>query len=476
MERKTFSKAQIYVKDSYNRAGRMASSGAFDEAIQLLLPVVKTNPEVPMLFDKLREYEIAKCRRQSGLSKAWWQIVGMLKVPVVRIAMLADPVKAMAMCEGPLAGCVDNPPLLAALAAAADACEAPWIASTALNVVRVFHPKNEANLRALSAAMQANGQARGALKILNDIAKQHPGDMSIQNEIREAMALASIERGRWEESGATQDKAADAEDAVLQQLLEGTIHDAEQAGVLIRKFTADLQQNDSVDIRRKLAEAYMVAEKYEDALREYRAVAEKIGVADPVLDKQIEKAYIAGLNQSLAALEQNPQAYDKPEEQMEAIRKEIVDYKRRHVLQRAQMFPNDVQVQYDLGVFYFEDGDYENARKVFLELAKNPQKERDAWVFLGQCALHANDAPGAIKYLDRAVQAMYRLDRYKREALYYLGIACAQNGDTARALECFQIIYNNISDYRDVAERITALGATPGVIDEAKKEGEDEEP
>lgn len=474
MERKTFSKAQIYVKESYNRAGRMASTGAFEDAIRVLLPVVKANPEVPMLFEKLREYEIAKCRRQSGLSRAWSQFIGLLTVPVVRLTMLSDPIKAMALCEDPLAGCVDNPPLLAALAAAADACEAPWIASTALNVVRVFHPKNEANLRALATAMQANGQARGALKILNDIAKQHPGDMSIQNEIREAMALASIERGRWEESGATQDKAADAEDAVLQQLLEGTIHDAEQAGVLIRKFTADLQQSDSVDIRRKLAEAYMVAEKYEEALREYRIIAEKIGVADPVLDKQIEKAYLAGLNQALAALEQNPQDYDKPEEQIASIKQEIVDYKRRHVLQRAQMFPNDVQVQYDLGVFYFESGDYENAKKVFLELAKNPQKQRDAWVFLGQCALHADDPAGAIKYLDRAVKAMYRLDRYKREALYYLGIACAQNGDPARAVECFQIIYNNISDYRDVAERITALGATPGVIEESKNDEEEE--
>ena len=473
MERRTFSKAQIYVKESYNRAGRLASSGAFEEAIQTLLPVVKTNPEVPMLFDKLREYEVAKCRRQGGLSKVWWQLVGGLKVPIVRIAMLVDPVKAMAMCEGPLAGCVDNPPLLSALAAAADACEAPWIASTALAVVRVFHPKNEANLRALSAAMQANGQARGALKILNEIAKQHPGDMNIQNEVREAMALASIERGRWEESGATQEKAADAEDAVLQQLLEGTIHDAEQAGVLIRKFTADLQQNDSLDIRRKLAEAYMVAEQYDDALREYRTVAEKIGVTDPVLDKQIEKAYLAGLNQALAALEKNPQDYDKPEEQIASIKKEIADYKRRHAIQRAQMFPNDVQVQYDLGVYYFESGDYENARKVFLELAKNPQKQRDAWLFLGQCALHADDVQGAIKYLDRAVKAMYRLDRYKREALYYLGIACEKSGDTARALECFQMIYNNINDYRDVAARITALGAVPGVIEEKKEEEEE---
>ena len=45
MERKTFSKVQIYVRDSYNRAAKMAAKGDYAGAVDTLLPVIKDNPE-----------------------------------------------------------------------------------------------------------------------------------------------------------------------------------------------------------------------------------------------------------------------------------------------------------------------------------------------------------------------------------------------------------------------------------------------
>ena len=62
MERKTFSQVQIYVRESYNRAAKLASSGQYEAAVDVLVPVVIANPSVPILFEKLREYEVAKTR------------------------------------------------------------------------------------------------------------------------------------------------------------------------------------------------------------------------------------------------------------------------------------------------------------------------------------------------------------------------------------------------------------------------------
>jgi tetratricopeptide (TPR) repeat protein len=473
MERRTFSKAQIYVRETYNRANQAAAKGDYCRAVELLVPVAKLNPEVPQIFDKLREYEIIKTRGQNPMIKTLSVVWSLFIIPFVYILAFIDPEKALAICENQLAVNVDNPLLLGALAFAANTCEAPWIAVTARQVVKAFHPENEANLKALALDMQKNGQARLSLKILKEIAKRHPGDLSMQNEIREAMALASIEHGKWEDEGATQDKAADAKDAVLQQLLDGTIHDTEQATMLIEKFTEDLKVADSLDIRRKLAEAYMVAEKYEEALEQYRTVSDALGVLDPVLDKQIEKAYISGLQQSVTELKNNPQNYTDAEEQIASIQKEIDDYRRRHVIKRATMFPNDMQMQYDLAVFYFDEKNIDEAEEIFIKLSKNPQKQRDAWIYLGQCALLKNTPEAAIKWLDRAVKELYRMDKYKREALYYLGIAYERSGRTAEAVECFQMVYCNINDYRDVAQRIRDLGAEPGVIEKQEAEAED---
>ena len=457
MERKTFTKAQIYVRETYKRAGKLAASGNYAEAIRILVPVIQENPEVPALYERLREYEVIYAPKVNPLLRLLWLLLALFIYPVIKITSFIDPVKAMAMCEGPLAAYVNTPLILNVLADAADNAEAPWAAATALEVNRKFRPNNEANLRRLAIALQACGRANESLQIFQALIRKHPGNLAMHNEMREAMAMASIERGNWEAEGSTQQKAADAEDAVLQQLLEGTIHDSEQASLLINKFKADLQKNDSIDIRRKLAEAYMVAEKYEDALREFRAVAEKLGVPDPVLDKQIERAYVAGLQQAVNELRAHPESYDDAENQAAGLEKEILDYRRRHAVQRARMFPNDVQVQFDLGEFYFEVNEIERSKEIFTKLSEFPQKRRASLVYLGRCALIDGDHAKAAECLDMALKEMFRMDRYKREALYYLGNACEGLGDAARALKCYKDVEASVSGYRDVKERIAAL-------------------
>ena len=457
MERKTFTKAQIYVRENYKRAGKLAAEGDFEGAIRILVPVVQENPEVPALFERLREYEMVKAKKLKALVKIWWMFLSIFIYPVIKIISYIDPVKAMAMCEPPLAASVDNPLILNVLADAADNADAPWAAATALDVNRKYRPNNESNLRRLAMAMQQCGQANESLQIFQELVRRHPGNLAVQNEMREAMAMASIERGNWEAEGATQQKAADAADAVLQQLLEGTIHDAAQANLLINKFKADLQKNDSMDIRRKLAEAYMVAEKYDDALREFRTVAEKLGVPDPVLDKQIERAYIAGLKQAVDELRANPAGYENAEEQAKAMEAEMLDYRRRHSIKRAQTFPNDVQVQFDLGEFYFEVGEFAASKEIFEKLSTFPQKRRSSLVYLGRIAIDDGEFAKAAEYLDEALKEMYRMDRYKREALYYLGNACEGTGDTARAIKCYKEVEASVSGYRDVKARLSAL-------------------
>ena len=39
------------------------------------VPVVKANPAVPILFEKLREYEVAKCRSCNPLVKLFWNLI-----------------------------------------------------------------------------------------------------------------------------------------------------------------------------------------------------------------------------------------------------------------------------------------------------------------------------------------------------------------------------------------------------------------
>ena len=463
MERKTFSKAQIYVRDSYNRAGKLAEKGDYAGAVELLLPVIKANPDVPQLFERIREYEIAWHKEKSIFSKLGGLIVSLFVAPVAAVMSFINPVTAMAMCEGPLAMCVDNMLMLQIMALASNNADAPWGTVTALNVIRELHPNNTMILKPLAEAMQRNNQAGEALKIHQKMVAATPNSIAAKEEMRSAMALATLERGRWEEGGTTQDKAKDSDDAVIQQMLEGTIHDAEQARVLIRKFCADLEKNDSVDIRRKLADAYMVAEAYSDAFREYKAVADKLGVDDPVLDKQMEKAYCSDLESQAVAAENAGNA-----DNAASLRQQAAQYRADHIFNRAVKFPNDAQLQFDLGELYFELGDVEQARVVFEKTADFAQKRRACLVYLGRCALHFNDAQSAIDYLEKAIKEMYRMDKYKREALYYLGNAFELAGDTEKAVDCYRKVVASMANYRDVPQRLERLApaADSGTPDE----------
>ena len=192
MERKTFSKAPIYAKNAYNQAAKQEQNGDLEGAITTLVNIVMICPEVPQLFERLREYETVKTRKVNALVKLLCQLHSLLLAPIVLIRAITDPQGAMAMCEKSLGRCVDQPVLANALAFAAERCDAPWVITTTLNAIRIFHPNNEANLRKLAAAMQRNNQAQDALRIFQMIAKRHPSNMNIQAELREAMAVASI--------------------------------------------------------------------------------------------------------------------------------------------------------------------------------------------------------------------------------------------------------------------------------------------
>jgi tetratricopeptide (TPR) repeat protein len=459
MVRRTVSQAPIHVRDSLNRAVRFASSGDFDSAVDLLLPVICKYPAISVIYDKIREFELNKLAKQGGGIKLWVKFCSLFTTPVVRIIATSDPLKAMAMCEKQLAKCIDNPLILSALADACAAADAPWGSVSALNALCKLHPGNAIQMRRLADAMQRNGQGIDALKVHQDIISKSTDKKNIDRSgLQAAMVMASIERGNFNDQKTNKANTADADDAIIQQLLDGTIHDADQAQLLIDRFSEELRRQDSVDMRRKMADAYMVAGKYEDALREYRAVADRLGVLDPLLDKHIEKAYISHLESMVAALRAEPEQYENPEAQIAELEKTIYDYRWKHTRMRAERFPNDMQLQFDLGELQFECEMFDDAEKTFTAVAENPQKRRGSLVYLGRCALLKKDAGKAIGFLQSAVEEMSKMDKYKREALYYLGNAQELAGDKEKAIASYRQISVSMSNYRDIQQRMKELG------------------
>lgn len=454
MDRKSLKQAPIYVRDAYNHAIKQAPSD-LDGAIRTLVKVVREYPEVAATREKLREFELAKTRGMNPLVRAFWMMLSPIPFLLIKLKAIRDPYGALSLCEGPLVHCVDNPLILLAMADAGEDCEAMFISAEALEIFHEFHPSNEGVARRMAEAFQRDGRAREALKVLQEISRRHPADLSMQAELRSAIALASIERGKWEEEGTTQSKAADAKAAITQQLMDGSIHDADQAKMLIEKFTEDLKTNDSVDIRRKLADAYMVAEDFEAAQRELKIVAKKLGALDPSLDKSIEKAYIAQINQAIRELKRNPTAYEQPEAQIAQLEAQKEQYRLDRAVLRVETYPNDTQLRYDLGEIYLARNEFEKAIPHYTEALHSPQKKTACHVRLGLCLVGAGKPKEAVAEFELSLKELHTMkDKLRVDAVYGLGLAHEALGEPEKALECFREVYQVRPKYRDVAARV----------------------
>jgi tetratricopeptide (TPR) repeat protein len=236
MDRKTLKDIISAHRDLYQKAVDAGNKRNWDYAIKIMLDVLNKYPSLTVAREKIREFEKGKAASMGFFGKIIAQIKSSGKVPKIKGLINKSPVEAMSLCETELAGFLYNPLILNLLADAAAKADALYIGIETLLLIRSFKPKSEANLRKLADFYKANNQGIEVLKIFQQIVAMHPNDLKVQSELRSATALASMQKGDWEKEGTTQEKSKDNKgEAVIQQIEEGTIHDSDQAGMLIEK-------------------------------------------------------------------------------------------------------------------------------------------------------------------------------------------------------------------------------------------------
>ncbi len=451
MEKKTFQNVPPAIREAYNRANRTRD---LETQIALLRDAVKEEPAFVNAREKLRALERRKSLTVGVFTKLAAQIGSGFKLAKIKALAGKDPLAAMALCEDVLARSLDNVPVLNALADAAKNADAMFIAVEALSLIREMHPKNEANAWKLARCMQDNNQAKEALKIIQGIAAKYPNDMNTQSELRAALALASMEKGKWEEAGSTQEKTVDAKSFAAQQLSEGTIHDADQAKLLVAKFREDLEKNDSIDIRRKLADAYMIMEDYDAAISELEKIAETIGTMDPLLDKSIEDAVVGRYNKQIKEIRQNPDAGGDAERRIAEIEAMRDAYRLQRAQARIENYPNDAQLNFELAELLFSCGRVSDSIPYFQSARRSPQRRLASMVYLGRCFAANKQYDMAVEQFEGALAEMNRMDKAKLETLYYLATTLEESGDMKNAVEKYKEIYQNQANFMDVSDRI----------------------
>lgn len=409
---KTIEQTSIKAKDEFNHARSVAAVMKGEVVLQRFKKVVQDFPDLEPAREKLRELELEKLKKNSGIAKLTSAIMTLIKMPKIKSLTLTNPLEAIALCEDLLAIHLNNPAVLYAMADAALAMDAPFIAVEALSFVKRFTPKDAKLAPKLAFAKDKLERIRRPSKKIND---------------------------------------ADGE-AVIQQLIDGNIYDADQAKILIKRFSKELMLNDSVDMRKKLAEAYMVAEDYENAQKEFKAVAERLGALDPMIDKAAEKAYLCQIDESLKLLRDDPDSYENAEGQIAELEAHRQAYRLKKAKKRSEVYPKDALLHFELGEIYFEIKNYAAAMEEFKLSGRSLQKEAESRFAIGRCLYESGDIQRGLDVMEEFYPNM-EAGRILLTGMYTLAEYQLAQDNEKRYYELMHEITRRSPRFMDAAQR-----------------------
>src|SRR5205814_10481642 len=116
---------------------------------------------------------------------------------------------------------------------------------------------------------------------------------------------------------------------------------------------------------------------------------------------------------------------------------------------RAEKFPTDLQIRFELGQLYFQAGKIMEAIQEFQKAQSNPNRRVKAMSYLGQCYARKNMNELAVRTMESALKEKLTWDEEKKELAYNLGSVLEKMGKREDAKRQFEEIFAMDSGYRD---------------------------
>ena len=448
MKKKELKDVSDGLRNSYQRAKAVYAKGDVDYTVFQLKELLKIDPSFVDARKLLREAEHKKTAGVSGLAKFINDIKLSLLVMKGKGKLSKDPREALNIAEEALAMNLKSLPGLTLLSDAAIKLDAPFIAIEAMELAREISDDDNV-LKTLVEMYKAEGDGAKAYDVQKELAAKHPNDLSIQAELRAVAAFATLKKAESNEGSAVK-QAQELAKSTGENVGDKIIRSEEDIAEAIANYEARVNDGDeSIDMRRALAELYQRASRHDDAIAAFKWIAEKIGNLDPATDKAIEKSEVAKFDARIAELQEAGN-----QEEVQNVVNQKFAYQLERAEERVKNYPNDTQLRYDLACLLWTAGEVDRALEQFQIARKNPQRRLTSAVYIGMCFAKKGQTDMAVEQFEGAIAEMPVMDKEKLNALYQLGVLCDEIGNAEKALDCFKQIYQTDINYLDVAERM----------------------
>lgn len=209
----------------------------------------------------------------------------------------------------------------------------------------------------------------------------------------------------------------------------------------------------NLKLLRNIAEIHAQNKNFERAAEFYQRILDQDSSKDPSIEKALADLKVKRIDQALAQLDP---ATPEFAEKSEALKKEKQEFLIQDCRIRAEKYPTDLQLRFELGVHYFNGNRISEAIQEFQKAQNNPHRRIQALGFLGQCFARRGMNDLAARTLQNAIKEKTVFDEEKKDLIYALGLVLEKMGKKEEAIEQLKLIYETDIGYKDVAARVDA--------------------
>lgn len=434
----------------------------YDYAIDLFNQILAREPAQIEIRKALRTAQLKKAGAGSGFFKKMLSTAG--SQPLLakgHMALNKNPAEALQVAEQVLNSDPGNSGAHKLVVEAATALEMPRTAVISLEILSRNYPKDVDVAIKFARALADTGQPGRAEKTLADLSRSFPTHSDLAQALKDLSARKTLDEGGYDAladgSGSYRDILKNKDEAVSLEQQNRQVKTEDVTERLINEYETRLKaEPKNLKLVRSLAELYTQKKQYDKALSYYEQIKASDVGADASLDRSIAETMVRKFDHELEQLDSSAPEFAEKSARIQA---EKEAYQLSECQKRADKFPTDLQIRFELGQLYFKAGKVGEAIQEFQKAQANPHRRVAAMNFLAQCFAKRRMFEVATRTLQNALKEKLVFDDEKKELIYNLGCMLESMGKKDEALKQFEQIYEVDISYRDVAAKVDAFYA-----------------
>ncbi|MCZ7648498.1 MAG: hypothetical protein M5U26_25095 [Planctomycetota bacterium] len=459
------------------KAREAAERRNYDYAVDLYNQALQLSPDDSQARRDLRtvEHRLAKERGVSFMGKA--KVMAALgKAKTLLATKKFDA--AMIACEDALK--IDPGSISALMTLGSAALTAGYKNAAIVTFEEIRAGKGGGNLKSLvegsrnlAFAYEANGQAKEALEIWEEVKRLKPDDRDATIKIRDLSAIGMVTRveagtnvgAAAGKMAATKGIMRSQENVERQERSQQDIRTEEDLRLAIEDTKADIHKRpDDARIYGKLGDLYKKGNNYDEAKKAYQTAVEKDAI-NPTWKFRLDDLEIWRMANAVNALAAKFKAGDVSARDLHGKQLiEMLEYRRRSFVERERQYTTDGRIKYDLAEIYFElaarkrDGIlYDEAIKRYQVTFKDPKYRIESGLKMGMGFAAKGQYELAIKRFEETLGHLELKDDRWKNLMYYKADTLEKGERFKEALEIFLQIYEVDVSFRDVSKRVEEL-------------------